>query len=75
MCLDSYILLEQFVLIYKANNIQDPWEIFEETVINSGQALGYNPDDGLSDKWELDSDKESLYPIICKNNLPYQRPN
>ena len=32
------------------DNIQDPWEIFEETVIDSGQALGYNPDDGLSDK-------------------------
>ncbi|CAG8818286.1 36717_t:CDS:1, partial [Gigaspora margarita] len=30
-------------------NTQDPWEIFEETVVASGQALGY-PNDGLSDK-------------------------
>ena len=37
---------------------EDPWEMFEETVIDSGQALGYNPDDGLSDKWELDSDEK-----------------
>ena len=52
------------------DNIQDPWEIFEKTVIDSGQALGYNPDDGLSDKWELDSDEESLFPVISKNKEP-----
>ena len=49
---------------------QDPWEIFEETVIDSGQAIGYNPDDGLSDKWELDSDEESLFPVISRNKEP-----
>ncbi|RIB17540.1 hypothetical protein C2G38_2187030 [Gigaspora rosea] len=49
---------------------EDPWEIFEETVIDSGQALEYNPDDGLSDNWELDSDEESLFPVISKNKEP-----
>ncbi|RIB14814.1 hypothetical protein C2G38_2193972 [Gigaspora rosea] len=49
---------------------EDPWEIFEETVIDSGQAPGYNPDNGLSDKWELDSDEESLYPVISRNKEP-----
>ena len=49
---------------------EDPWEMFEETVIDSGQALGYNPDDGLSDKWELDSDEESLFPVISRNKEP-----
>ncbi|CAG8814304.1 13436_t:CDS:1, partial [Gigaspora margarita] len=48
---------------------QDPWEIFEENVVASGQALGY-PNDGLSDKWELDSDEESLYPISSRNKEP-----
>ncbi|RIB07636.1 hypothetical protein C2G38_2113223 [Gigaspora rosea] len=51
-------------------NTQDPWEIFEETIVASGRAIGYNPDDGLSDKWELDSDEESLYPVISKNKEP-----
>ncbi|CAG8780530.1 28681_t:CDS:1, partial [Gigaspora margarita] len=51
-------------------NTQDSWKIFEETVIYSGQALGYNPDGGLSDKWELDSDKKNLYPIISRNKEP-----
>ncbi|CAG8510574.1 22030_t:CDS:2 [Gigaspora rosea] len=49
---------------------EDPWKIFEETVIDSGQALGYNPNDGLSDKWELDSDEESLYLVISRNKEP-----
>ncbi|CAG8724740.1 6265_t:CDS:2 [Gigaspora rosea] len=49
---------------------EDPWEIFEETVIDSGQAIGYNPNDGLSDKWEFDSNKESLYPVISRNKEP-----
>ncbi|RIB28671.1 hypothetical protein C2G38_2157254 [Gigaspora rosea] len=53
------------------DNTQGPWEIFEETVVDSGQALGYNPDDGLSDKWELDSDEESFYPVISKEYLMF----
>ncbi|CAG8672927.1 25885_t:CDS:2 [Gigaspora margarita] len=54
------------ILILYLNNIQNLWEIFEETVIDSGQALGYNSDNGLLNKWELDSDKKSLYPIISE---------
>ncbi|CAG8834246.1 45962_t:CDS:1 [Gigaspora margarita] len=50
-------------------NTQDPWKIFEETIVVSSQALGY-PNDGLSDKWKLDSDEESLYPIISRNKEP-----
>src|SRR5260364_223072 len=50
-------------------NTQDPWEIFEETIVASGQALGY-PDDGLSDKWELDSDEECLYLISSRSKEP-----
>src|SRR5260363_277666 len=48
---------------------QDPWEIFEENVVASGQALGY-PNDGLSDKWELDSNEESLYQISSNKEPP-----
>ncbi|CAG8830146.1 29270_t:CDS:1 [Gigaspora margarita] len=48
---------------------QDSWEIFEENVVASGQALGY-PNDGLSDKWELESDEESLYPISRNKEPP-----
>src|SRR5260363_107244 len=50
-------------------NTQDPWEIFEETIVASGQALGY-PDDGLLDKWELDSNEESLYLISGRSKKP-----
>ncbi|CAG8848901.1 33790_t:CDS:1, partial [Gigaspora margarita] len=50
-------------------NTQDLWESFEETIVVSGQALGYS-NDRLSDKWELDSDEESLYPIISRNKEP-----
>ncbi|CAG8690751.1 11090_t:CDS:2, partial [Gigaspora rosea] len=44
--------------------------IFEETVIDSGQAIGYNPDNGHPDKWDLDSDEESFYPVISRNKEP-----
>ncbi|CAG8787783.1 8165_t:CDS:1, partial [Racocetra fulgida] len=45
--------------------------IVEETVIVSGQAPGYNFDNKLSNKWNLDSsDEESLYPIPKRNKEP-----
>ncbi|CAG8812040.1 44708_t:CDS:2, partial [Gigaspora margarita] len=50
-------------------NTQDPWEIFEETIVASGQALEY-PNNGLSDKWELNSDEESLYLISGRSKEP-----
>ncbi|CAG8805978.1 9451_t:CDS:1, partial [Racocetra persica] len=50
------------------DDTQDPWEIIEETVIASGQALEY---DKLSDIWDPDSfDEESLYPIPRRNREP-----
>ncbi|CAG8851456.1 12413_t:CDS:1, partial [Gigaspora margarita] len=49
--------------------IQDPWEIFEKTIVASSQALGYSNNE-LLDKWELDFNKESMYPIISRNKKP-----
>ncbi|CAG8842127.1 771_t:CDS:2, partial [Gigaspora margarita] len=44
------------------DNTQDPCEIFEETVIDSGPALEYN--------LKLNSNEESFYPIINRNKEP-----
>ncbi|CAG8499789.1 19734_t:CDS:1, partial [Racocetra persica] len=50
---------------YNIEDIKDLWEIIEETVIASGQALGY---DELSDIWDFNfSDEESFYPIPRRN--------
>ncbi|CAG8687814.1 6414_t:CDS:1, partial [Racocetra fulgida] len=45
----------QFIFILSDNtedidDSQDPWEIIKEIVIASGQALGYDLDNELSDK-------------------------
>jgi hypothetical protein len=52
------------------NSTQDPWEIFEETTIISGQAIGYNCDEE-SDTCRIDtfytSDEETIYTPIAKN--------
>ncbi|CAG8845885.1 34310_t:CDS:2, partial [Gigaspora margarita] len=43
--------------IENIEDTQDPWKSFEENVV-------------ASDKGELDSDEESLYPIISRNKEP-----
>jgi hypothetical protein len=52
------------------DSTQDPWEIFEETTIISGQAIGYNCDE-KSDNCIIDtfytSDEETIYTPTTKN--------
>src|ERR1043165_748661 len=79
LSIEENLLTEQEALqlaLLQNNNIedmdstQDPWEIFEETTIISGQVIGYNCDE-KSDTCNIDtfyiSDEKTIYTPTTKN--------